>query len=196
MAGGLVRSTNASSMMLQVITPFDKLIHGRPNSLFYSVVLLRLFELVDGATVGEREVTYDHLPIAGLLCMAELLEVANENRSHRPQATRYAATAQHMRYPKDAKSYHGIPHHGIPAVTDDCSSMPESSNRTQWLFGAKFTEPRVINFGRGGQKYLLFTFNDLAVRLEGLFRLRDRRRCWRNVAASRLEYILPKMHRR
>ncbi|KAJ7160228.1 velvet factor-domain-containing protein [Mycena filopes] len=133
------------------------------------VVLLRLFELLDAGTVAEREVgiqitEYADLPLAGMLCMAELFAVPDENLCHRAPTTQYAT----QDIPIGT-----TPHHRIPALDTNCSSIHESSNRTQSLFGAKFAEPLAVAFA-GGQKHIIFAFHDLAVQLEGLFRLRYR----------------------
>ncbi|KAJ7164420.1 hypothetical protein C8R46DRAFT_312086 [Mycena filopes] len=131
------------------------------------VVLLRLFELLDAGTVGEREVEIsvnDDLPIAGMLCMAELFEAPDQNLFHGAPATQYPT--QDMCYPMGTTS-----HHVIPALDTNSCSIPGGSNRTQSLFGAKFAEPLAVALG-GGRKHILFAFNDLAVQLEGFFRLR------------------------
>ncbi|KAJ7032381.1 velvet factor-domain-containing protein [Mycena alexandri] len=76
-------------------------------------------------------------------------------------------------------------------------STPDNDclNRTHWLFGAKFVEPHAIGFGESGQKHLLFTFSDLAVRLEGHFILRYRFfDIFSNPAGSASSRILAECH--
>ncbi|KAJ7185206.1 velvet factor-domain-containing protein [Mycena filopes] len=134
------------------------------------VVLLRLFQVVDVGTDEDREVeiqTYDDISLAGLICMAELFEVAG-NRLSYPPTVKYSTTAQDTSYPAGPPPYPESP----ALKTHD--PISERLNRTNWLFGAKFIEPHAVGFGVNNQKHVLFTFSDLAVRLEGNFVLRYR----------------------
>nr|GAT58271.1 predicted protein [Mycena chlorophos] len=114
------------------------------------VVELRLYHVHDGGVPnGQYSVEvddYENVALAGLLCMVDLFEIV----SPRTDDT-------------DA----------VLAVVDG-HRITEAAKRTQYLFGTTFVEAYLVKIPDKEKKRLLFTFSDLAVRLEGQFLLRYR----------------------
>ncbi|KAF7360748.1 Velvet domain-containing protein [Mycena venus] len=153
------------------------------------VVLLRLFHVYNAGTnkQWEQEVqNYDDIPLTGLICMADLFEFprsirppfnlqpplsTNSNPNPYSIGTLSSNMASDRQYP-----IHGAESRLPPdtLVLIDGYPITESSRRTASLFGTKFVEPHRIGWTGNNQKQILFTFSDLAVRLEGYFILRYR----------------------
>ncbi|KAJ6489848.1 velvet factor-domain-containing protein [Mycena sanguinolenta] len=146
------------------------------------VVLLRLFNVFNAGTCEgwEQEVqNYDDIPLTGLICTVDLFEVpfslgeppfSTGNHSLPPTGTR-SPLDPHYRI-RAAEYSDGQPPdtltliHGYPVT--------ERSKRTALLFGTKFVEPHKVTFPGKNQKQIVFTFSDLAIKLEGHFILRYR----------------------
>ncbi|KAJ7342427.1 velvet factor-domain-containing protein [Mycena albidolilacea] len=133
-------------------------------------VLLRLFNVYNAGTEEqwEQEVqNYNEIQLPGLLCMADLFEIPRTVSplmdSITPSSPNHICVAAY-KLPSDT------------LVLVDGSPVTAGSKRTTALFGSKFIEPHKIGLaGRNqNQKQIIFTFSDLAVRLEGNFILRYR----------------------
>ncbi|CAK5274926.1 unnamed protein product [Mycena citricolor] len=133
------------------------------------VVQLRFFEVFrprPGYEWSEEVRSYESIPLSGLLCMAELFEARGGPSTSEPLVPRQTGTLE-LTSPRIAQPSR------VYDVSDD-AAITEDSNRTSFLFGTKFVEPYLISTSDSGRKYLAFTFADLGVKLEGLFRLRYR----------------------
>ncbi|KAJ7181454.1 velvet factor-domain-containing protein [Mycena crocata] len=130
------------------------------------VVLVRIFYVHNVGTLGEwqEEVeNYEEMNLTGLICMGDLFEVP---KSTWPDVPQDSTTNPHF-------SPAGSSEMPTLALLNG-QSITEEHNRTPALFGTKFVEPQAISFTGSNKKWLVFTFSDLAVRLEGSFILRYR----------------------
>lgn len=150
------------------------------------VVLLRLFNVYNAATDNEWEQevqNYSDVSLPGLLCMVDLFEFPRAMHAPGPPflgsipdlrtaGTSYANMAPDPRYRMGPTDYNLPP--DTLAFIDGCP-ITESCKRTMSLFGTKFVEPHKIGLtSQKNQQQIMFTFSDLAVRLEGYFILRYR----------------------
>ncbi|KAJ7136716.1 velvet factor-domain-containing protein [Mycena epipterygia] len=159
------------------------------------VVLLRLFYVHNSGTDKEwsEEIqNYDSIPLDGLICMVDLFEVPENITLHSQQnPSPCLRTETDSFYPAGAanaaafipfpgvQSSVGVTPHEVPfdaLVLVNGYAVTERSKRTTFLFGTKFVEPHKIAFPDQGndRNFLVFTFSDLAVRLDGYFILRYR----------------------
>jgi hypothetical protein len=133
-----------------------------------SVVLLRLFNIYNAGTEEqwEQEVqNYNEIQLPGLICMVDLFEVPRTVSPLMDSIT--PSSPNHM-----CVAGHNPPSDTLVLV--DGFPVTAGSKRTTALFGSKFIEPHKIGLAGRNQKQIIFTFSDLAVRLEGHFILRYR----------------------
>ncbi|KAJ6489843.1 velvet factor-domain-containing protein [Mycena sanguinolenta] len=149
------------------------------------VVLLRLFDVFNAGTCEqwEQEIqNYNDLPLTGLLCTVDLFEVpfnlpeppcSTGNHSSPSTRTQSTDIALDPRYHIRATEHNGsLPPDTLTLIHE--YPVTESSKRTASLFGTTFVEPHKVTFPDKNQKQIVFTFSDLAVKLEGHFILRYR----------------------
>ncbi|KAF7359814.1 Velvet domain-containing protein [Mycena venus] len=146
------------------------------------VVLLRLFHVYNAGTnqQWEKEVqNYDDISLAGLICMADLFEFPRSIRPNLNLQHPLSTNCNHNLYSIAMAPDRQYPIRGAESrlppdtlVLMNGYPVTESSKRTASLFGTKFVEPHRIGWTGNNQNQILFTFSDLAVRLEGYFMLR------------------------
>ncbi|KAJ7513037.1 velvet factor [Mycena galericulata] len=148
------------------------------------VVLLRLYRVYNSGTDKEWSVElhdYDDIALSGLICMVELFEVVPDPVAS-PSSVSHSAQHMFNTNPNCTSPGRSVAatltaeqkFSGDVLVEANAQTVSEEFNRTQFLFGTKFVEPHKIAFAADGRKYILFTFNDLGVKLEGCFILRYR----------------------
>ncbi|KAJ6562663.1 velvet factor-domain-containing protein [Mycena capillaripes] len=152
------------------------------------VAQLRLFNVYNAGTTEECEQevqNYDDISLPGLICMVDLFEISKTpSAPSSPQSPPSSFLDDPDFYATEMTSTTTTPScmcdpssHQLPPdtlVLIDGYLVTERAKRTVSLFGTKFVEPHKIDYPGNGQKQIMFTFSDLAVRLEGYFTLRYR----------------------
>ncbi|KAJ4470108.1 velvet factor-domain-containing protein [Lentinula aciculospora] len=129
------------------------------------IVMLRLFELVPTSRydLQEKEISsYENIEILGMLCAVEL--VPNQVPTHgKGDMDANSPSTYHSPTP--------ISSQGSSTSNDTSVSESEIARLTaEILIGSKVAQSSLIKID--GQKSLLFVFPDLAVKNQGLFKLR------------------------